>query len=140
MVAIPVSRHSVPASTIGVEGALAAIAGAKVRAQALGIDVSGAVVDRSALPVVSIRMDGASIMAVDLAAAKAWTAAVSGGASDALNDASKPDGGAWGFANALGERLCLLPGGIPIFADGAQIGAIGVSGGQVEDDRSCAEA
>ena len=34
----------------------------------------------------------------------------------------------------------MLGGGLPVIVDGAVVGAIGVSGGTVDEDKACAEA
>ena len=36
--------------------------------------------------------------------------------------------------------MVIFPGGVPIWHDGELIGAVGVSGGAVDEDESCAMA
>ncbi|HET7120850.1 MAG TPA: heme-binding protein [Solirubrobacterales bacterium] len=134
------SEASRPEATIVLDAALAVVSAARARAAELGLSVAIAVVDRAGAPVATARMDGASLMAPELAAAKAWTAAAFLAPSEDLTETTKPEGEHWGFANTLAGRLCLLPGGVPILDGEEPIGAVGVSGGPVAEDRACAEA
>jgi uncharacterized protein GlcG (DUF336 family) len=52
----------------------------------------------------------------------------------------RPDGSDWGLASTLGGRIVVFAGGLPIRADGALAGGLGVSGAASEVDRACAEA
>jgi uncharacterized protein GlcG (DUF336 family) len=44
------------------------------------------------------------------------------------------------MSTALGGRLVVFAGGLPIRADGALIGGVGVSGAASAVDRACAQA
>ncbi len=109
------------------------------RAHALGIAIAAAVVDSGGNLVALERMDGAQIVAAPLAVDKAWTAVACGAPTDAWNASTQPGGADWGFNTALGGRVVVMPGGVPVFIQDDLIGAIGVSGGEGHQDRDCAE-
>ncbi len=118
-----------------VTAALAAIADAHARAQALGRSVAVAVVDGAGHVVATARMDGAPFVALRLATDKAWTAAAFGAPSDAWSASSQPGAEFWGLTSAHDGRFCVLAGGVPL----AGGGAVGVSGGTAAEDRELAE-
>jgi uncharacterized protein GlcG (DUF336 family) len=87
-----------------------------------------------------IRMDGAWRGSVDIAIKKAKTACLFDMPSGAIGELSQPGGPLYGIEGTNGG-LVTFPGGMPIRnADGAIIGAVGVSGSTVEDDAACALA
>ena len=45
-----------------------------------------------------------------------------------------------GIHTALGGRMCIVGGGLPISFDGQVVGGIGVSSGLPEQDLACAQA
>ena len=110
-------------------------------ANSLGIKVGVVVVDELGQLVQMDRMDGARLMAPDVAEAKALTA---------LNFQQPTSAVAARFANnpaavsALEEivkfKLFARPGGVPIMKDGVVFGAIGISGGTPEQDEEIANA
>jgi uncharacterized protein GlcG (DUF336 family) len=86
------------------------------------------------------RMDGAWLGSVDIAITKARTARYFDLPTEALGELSQPGGPLYGIEHSNGG-LITFPGGLPLkSADGTVIGAIGVSGSTVEDDRAVAEA
>lgn len=46
----------------------------------------------------------------------------------------------YGFQTNLGGRMVIFPGGVPIWHAGQLQGAVGASGGLVEEDHACALA
>ena len=85
-------------------------------------------------------MDGAVLGSIDVAIGKARTAALFQIRSDAVWDYCKPGAPAPGLDRSNGG-LMTFAGGIPLTdADGAMIGAIGVSGGAPSQDLEIAEA
>ncbi len=88
-----------------------------------------AVTDRHGeLVLAAARMDGASHVALALAADKAFTAAAFNAPTDAWGEVTKPGAADWGLTSALAGRIVILAGGFPLRSDGELIGAIGVSG------------
>lgn len=109
--------------------------------QALGFQVTAAVIDSAALPVVILSGDGAAAITQSIAMGKAVSALRNGRPSADLVTAVATD-------KALAARLAADPqqgvqrgGGIPIRNNGAVIGAIGISGSPDAGwDIKCAEA
>lgn len=97
--------------------------------------VSIAVLDDAGHLMVFHRMDGAKLVATDIAVRKARTAVYFQGPTKALEDEV-----------TTGGRTALLPiegfmpleGGVPIRVDGVMVGAIGVSGATGAQDAQCA--
>jgi uncharacterized protein GlcG (DUF336 family) len=113
---------------------------ASERAAEMGIPQNIAVVDNAGHLVAFRRMDGAKFFSIEIALAKAYTAA---GARKATNDrgpATQPGEGGFGAQNLHGGRFTTLPGGVPLTVEGAVVGAVGVSSGTVAEDRIVAEA
>jgi glc operon protein GlcG len=82
------------------------------------------------------RMDGAQIGSIEVAQGKARTAVRFRRPSKFFEDALA--------ANLLGVitlgDITAIRGGLPVMMDGQAVGAIGVSGGDPEQDEQCAEA
>jgi uncharacterized protein GlcG (DUF336 family) len=120
--------------------AQAAIAAGEARAAALGVPVNIAVLDAGAHLKAFSRMDGAVLGSIDVATRKARTAVLFQAASEAVWDYCKPGAPAPGLELSNGG-LAPFAGGIPLrCADGAVIGAVGVSGGAVSQDLEIARA
>ncbi len=120
--------------------AQAAIEAAVTEARARGLKMVIAVVDTGANLKAFIRMDGAWLASVDVAIKKARTSVLVQAPSGALGPLVQPGQPLYGLEVTNGG-LVTFPGGIPLLgADGAVIGAIGVSGSSVEDDQAVAEA
>jgi uncharacterized protein GlcG (DUF336 family) len=102
-----------------------------------------AVVDDGADLVLFQRMDGAFLGSVQIAQLKAETSAKFPMPSRALGEIAFGKDGQPGRAPGLAfvPGMAAFPGGLPIkTADGAHIGAIGVSGGTGDQDEECAQA
>jgi glc operon protein GlcG len=82
------------------------------------------------------RIDGAQIGSIEVAQGKARTAVRFRRPSKVFEDALA--------ANHLGvitlSDITAIRGGLPVMVDGKAVGAIGVSGGDPEQDEQCAEA
>lgn len=128
------------ASDIGVDLALTVLSNMRAEAGKMGLALSGCVTDRGGHVVASLRMDGAPLGALPIAADKAYTSALWGMRTSEASEASLPGNGDWGFATTLGGRMIVFAGGVPIFSDGKQVGAFGISGGTSDEDERCALA
>ena len=95
-----------------------------------------AVLDDGGHPIYLERMDGAQIGSIEVAQAKARTAVRFRRPSKDFEEAVSANHLA---VITLGD-ISALRGGLPIMLDGKAIGAIGVSGGEAEQDEKCAEA
>ncbi len=85
-------------------------------------------------------MDGARFGTLTVSANKAFTAAAFGVPTKALSDLVQPGQPLYGFADAAGGRIAAFGGGAPIVRDDEVVGAIGVSGGSVDQDQDIAAA
>ena len=114
------------------------LAGVQAEAERRGAAMGAAVVDAGGNLVAAIRMDGAQLVALPLATDKAFTAVALGAPTETWARSTAPGGNDWGMATALGGRLVVFAGGLPIRVDGALIGGVGVSGAAAAVDRACA--
>ena len=104
------------------------------------------VIDQSGIVVVSKRMDGCAPIGIpEFSFAKAYTCIVTKNASRAFRDKYTADGKPGKFCqmtsmvNITGGKMAPFPGGIVLkSADGAVIGAVGVSGASGDEDEYCA--
>lgn len=122
--------------TLTAKGARIALAAAEAEAACQGWRVCIAVVDAAGNLAAFERMDGAPVPCIDLAAAKAGTAAHFGLPSKVFQ--TLVDGGQ---PSALAARgLTPLEGAVPIVLDGIVIGAVGASGAAAAEDAAAAQA
>jgi uncharacterized protein GlcG (DUF336 family) len=124
---------------IPLEAARAIIGAARDHADRIGVKVSIAVVDAGGNLKAFERMDGAEIAGPTLAVDKAYTAVANSAATHELAKQASPSGPLFGLHANAGGRYVIFGGGIPLLRENEIIGAIGVSGGTVEDDVACAE-
>jgi len=117
-----------------------AINAAHGKAVEMGVAMAIAVVNESGVLTAFIRMDNSELVAVPLAEDKAYTALVNRLSTLELGLQCQPGGPLYGLQGNLGGRMVIFPGGIPIWKDGNLIGAVGASGGSVEQDHACALA
>ncbi len=116
------------------------IEGAETKATEMLLPVVVAVVDSGAHLKALRRMDGAVIASIDIATRKAVTAALFQLRSELVGEYCKPGGPAFALELTNGG-LAPFGGGIPLkAANGHVIGALGVSGGSVEQDVKVADA
>jgi glc operon protein GlcG len=124
------------ARLVAADGAQRAIAAALAEAKKQGWQVSIAVVDNSGDLVSFLRMDGAPVSSVDIAQAKARTAARMRRATRILDSTLTA-----GRTPILGlTGITPVEGGVPIVLDGEVIGAVGVSGATSAQDAQVARA
>lgn len=138
------AEESAPASIasqdLSLDQAQVVLAAAITSAEEQGTLMDIAVVDAGGNLKAFARMDGAWLGSVDIATKKALTARFFDLPTEALGELSQPGGPLYGIEVSNGG-LITFPGGLPLkAADGTVIGAIGVSGSTVEDDRAVAAA
>lgn len=120
--------------------ARAVIAAAEAKAATIGIPVIIAVVDAGVHLKAFTRMDGAVLASIDIATKKARTSVLFQANSEAVWDYCKPGAPAPGLELTNGG-LAPFGGGVPLRdVSGAVAGAVGVSGGSVEQDTQIALA
>jgi uncharacterized protein GlcG (DUF336 family) len=88
-----------------------------------------------------LRVDNAYPGSIDIAQKKARTVSLFNGAfpTSGLYNNSQPGASLYGIEETNGG-LIVFGGGVPIFANGYFIGAVGVSGGTVDQDVQIATA
>jgi uncharacterized protein GlcG (DUF336 family) len=128
------------ASRVTLQTAQTIVAAAEQRARDIGVPMNIAVVDEGANLVAFARMDGAWLGSIDIAQGKAFTARAFDLGTEELAPMSQPGQPLYGITATNHGRVVILPGGLPLQAGGAVVGAIGVSGGEVAQDQQVAEA
>ena len=100
--------------------------------------VCAAVVDVNGFLLAFARGDGTPVRSIEISQAKAYTAARMGRTTAAFHDLLERDRNL--PADYADQRLTALPGGAPVHgADGALVGAVGISGLKAHEDQSVAE-
>lgn len=127
-------------ATITLAAAERIIVAAAARASAMEVPQNIAVVDAFGHLVAFRRMDGAKFTSIEIALAKAFTAAGVGKQTKDIGPATQPGQPGFGIQNTNGGRFTTIPGGIPLFVKGIVVGAIGVSSGAAAQDQDVAEA
>ena len=130
------------APTVGVSlrAAHAIVHAARMKADEIGVPMNIAVVDEGNNLVAFDRMDGAWLGSIDIAQNKAYTARSFDMETRRLAPLVQPGQPLYGIEASNDGRLIVFAGGIPLTYRGRIVGAIGVSGGSVEEDQEVAEA
>jgi uncharacterized protein GlcG (DUF336 family) len=129
-----------PAVTLDLADARRIIAAGERKALELGIPYNIAVADAGGGLVAHIRMDGAWLASVDIAINKAWTARAFDMSTEDLSHITQSGQQGFGLNTTNDLRVVIFGGGIPVKRDGVVIGAVGASGGSVEQDVTVARA
>src|SRR5580700_3940885 len=116
------------------------IAAGEKKAAELRIPYNIAVVDAGGGLVAHERMDGAWLGSVDIAINKAWTARAFDMSTEELASLTQSGQPGFGLNTTNSSRVVIFGGGIPIKIDGAVVGAVGASGGNVPQDVVVARA
>lgn len=126
---------------LNLAGAETVIEGAKKKAAAMGLKSNVAVVDDGGHLLAFARMDGARPASGSTALAKAVSAATFRQESGPLPAKGEPDLLlSLSIQTASGGKITALKGGVPIVIDGQVVGAVGVGGGNGEQDAEVAKA
>ena len=114
---------------------------AEAKAKEIGVTETICVCDDGGHPIALHRMTGARITGVEIAIAKAFTAA---GHRRATHKFTTPPGGpalpgneAFGIHAMHPGKFAIFVGGFPIVVNGEVVGGIGLSGGNGEQDIAC---
>jgi uncharacterized protein GlcG (DUF336 family) len=128
------------AQGVTLEQAQAVVAAAVKKAEDIGVPMNIAVVDAGNNLTAFARMDGAWLGSIDIAQGKAYTARSFNLETKALGKLSQPGEPLFGIHASNAGRIIIFAGGIPLKTGNRVVGAIGVSGGTVEQDQEVAEA
>lgn len=109
------------------------------KAEAIGVPMVLSVVDQNGDVIETRRMENALIVSITLAPHKAYSAATVRIPTVDLAKLSQPGQPLFGIDVNV-PKLTLVGGGIPLTKDGKCVGAVGVSGGSVEEDVAVAQA
>ena len=124
--------------SISAESAAKMVEAAVAKAKSLGVPQIVAILDESGLLKAFCRMDAAPLISIEVAQNKAYTALLGAPSQDFFNRIKEDPALLAGVPHI--PRIVTFGGGLPIHLDGAVVGAIGVSGGSVEQDIACAQA
>jgi len=116
------------------------IAAAESRADEIDNPMVTTVANAEGNLVAQHRMDDAWLASVSISRNKAYTSAALDTPTHELAEPSEPGNSLYGLQTTDEGRIVIFGGGYPLERDGTVVGAIGVSGGAVEQDRDVAEA
>ena len=113
------------------------LAAAVAKAREIKVPMGISVVDQGGNLVGFIKMEGTFVHTNHTSYSKAYTAA---SVRRPTHETGIPPQIATELASTTGGKFTALPGGFPLIADGQVIGAIGVGGGNAEQDMAVARA
>jgi uncharacterized protein GlcG (DUF336 family) len=129
---------------ITLDDALPVLEAARKKAEEIGVKQSICVVDESAQVIALHRLPGARLTGVDIAIAKAFTAAGHERATHKFNEPphgpALPGNEAFGISHMHPGKFAIFVGGFPLEYDGQIVGAVGISGGNGEQDKTVGAA
>jgi uncharacterized protein GlcG (DUF336 family) len=128
------------AKEVTLDAALSVVDAARKSATAIGVPMNIAVMDEGNNLVAFARMDGAWLGSIDIAMNKAYTARAFNMSTQDLAPLCQPGQPLFGIHVSNQGRLIIFAGGVPLRGDGRVVGAVGVSGGTVEQDQDVADA
>src|SRR5271168_487755 len=126
--------------SLGLVDARRIIAAGERKALEMGVPYNIAVTDAGGGLVAHVRMDGAWLGSVEIAINEAWTSRAFDMSTEDLSHLTQSGQQGFGLNTTNDSRVVIFGGGIPVKRDGAVIGAVGASGGSVEQDVAVAEA
>ena len=116
------------------------LAGARAKADEIGVPMCIAITDEGGNLVAFDRMDGGKVTSITIAIDKSFTASAAKKATHDYGAISQPEGPTHGINSAIGGRLMVVGGGLPVTVEGAVVGGIGVSSGTPAQDIVVAQA
>jgi uncharacterized protein GlcG (DUF336 family) len=127
-------------ATLTLSDARRIIQAGEQKAAELKIPYNIAVVDAGGALISHVRMDGAWLGSIDISINKAFTARAFDMSTDELSKASQSGESLFGINTTNADKIVIFGGGMPVKVDGAVIGAVGASGGSVENDIKVVQA
>lgn len=125
---------------LDIQDARILIAGARDKADEIGVPMCIAITDEGGNLVAFERMDGGKVTSTTIAIDKSFTASGAKKATHEYGAASQPGSPVYGINSAIAGRLMVVGGGLPVIVDGDVVGGIGVSSGTPDQDRAVAQA
>lgn len=114
--------------------------GARAKSVEIGVPMCIAITDDGGNLIAFERMDGGKVTSITIAIDKSFTASGAKKATHEYSAISQPEGPTHGINSAIGGRLMVVGGGLPVMVDGACVGGIGVSSGTPAQDMEVAQA
>ena len=114
--------------------------GARAKAAEIGVPMCIAITDEGGNLIAFDRMDGGKVTSITIAIDKSFTASGAKKATHEYGAASQPGAPAYGIGSAIGGRLMVVGGGLPVIVNGEVVGGIGVSSGTPAQDQEVAQA
>lgn len=107
---------------------------AEEKAMEINVPIVFSAVDEGGNIILVHRMEGSLLASLDISINKAYTALALQIPTSDVNSLAKESGSLYGIQNTNSNKIVVFGGGIPIEVNGKMVGAIGVSGGTVEQD------
>lgn len=127
-------------TTVTLDAAQVMMVAARQEADRIGVPMNIAVVNDGNNLIGFAHMDGAWLGSIDIAQGKAYTARAFDMSTQTLAPMCQPGQPLFGIHASNHGRIIIFAGGIPVSANDTVAGAIGVSGGTVDQDQQVAEA
>lgn len=115
------------------------MAAAVEKATEINVAVVFSVVDRGGNTLLIQRMDEAFVSSCDISLNKAWSACSLKQGTHEITSAVQPGQSLYGLQLTNQQRIIIFGGGLPVIFNEQVIGAVGVSGGTVEQDQLLAQ-
>ena len=112
---------------------------AEEKANEINVPMVISIVDNGGNVILVHRMEDSLLASIDISLNKAYTSVSLKMPTDNLKDLAKPGDSLYGVQNTNNNRIVIFGGGIPFKYRGKVVGAIGISGGSVEEDICVAE-
>lgn len=129
---------------IELDDALPVLEAGRRKAAEIGVKQTLCVVDNGGNVVALHRLPGARLTGVDIAIAKAYTAAGHERATHLFNEAPSgpalPGNEAFGISHMLPGKFAIFVGGFPLKIGDEIVGGVGISGGNGEQDKAVGAA
>jgi uncharacterized protein GlcG (DUF336 family) len=126
--------------TLSLKDARQLIVAAEKKADELGVPYNIAVVDAGGNLIAHARMDGAWLGSINISINKAWTARAFDMPTGELAKMAQSGKPLFGINSTNHEKVVIFAGGTPIKVGDVVIGALGASGGTVDQDQKVADA
>jgi uncharacterized protein GlcG (DUF336 family) len=116
------------------------IAAGEKKAIELGIPYNLAVADAGGNLIAHARMDGAWLGSIDISIHKAFTARAFDMSTEDLSKMAQSGKPLFGINTTNHEKIVIFGGGMPVKVGDEVVGAVGASGGTVDQDQKVVEA
>jgi uncharacterized protein GlcG (DUF336 family) len=126
--------------TLTLADARSIITAGEEKAEEIGVPYNLAVVDAGGALIAHARMDGAWLGSIDISIHKAFTARAFDMATEDLAKMAQSGKPLFGINSTNHEKIVIFAGGMPVKLGDVVIGAVGASGGTVDQDQKVVEA